>query len=79
MTALCEALNTEEKLPYLEGVLVDRQGLLPASLSAKAARGERARFQHAERVFSEECVGVAWELATASHLFALDACLPGQT
>jgi hypothetical protein len=68
MTVLCAELNAEEKVPFLEGMRSLAEGFTGFG-GGRFGEGLRG-LQHAERLFSEECVGVAWELATA-RIFSL--------
>jgi hypothetical protein len=68
MLALCAALNAEEKLPYTEGMRLTGEGM--KCFLSGAFTESLGLLQEAERVFSEECSGVAWELATA-RIFSL--------
>jgi serine/threonine protein kinase/tetratricopeptide (TPR) repeat protein len=68
LIAACEELTERANTPYLHGMLRLSRGLI-CFVQGRWLESLRS-FEEAERVFSQECAGVAWELATV-RIFSL--------
>ena len=68
MIAVCAALNAEERNSYSHGMRLIGEGMNRFLIGGFAE--SLGLLQEAERTFSEECSGVAWELAT-TRIFSL--------
>ena len=62
LLATCGALSERADSPYLNGMFRMAAGMI--GLLSGLWRESLKHFREAERIFSQECAGVAWELAT---------------
>ena len=62
LLATCGALSERADSPYLNGMFRMAAGMI--GLVSGLWRESLKHFREAERIFSQECAGVAWELAT---------------
>jgi tetratricopeptide (TPR) repeat protein len=74
--ALCIALSEKTRVRYLGGMYRLAGGLIDCVMGRW--RESLRKFEEAERIFSQECAGAAWELATVRIYTLWDLLYAGQ-